>query len=114
MINFEEVNKKIINMLSDFIDLPIYHIIKMQNDIEEFIVFNYSIDENNWSNDKADNYIVDASILISAKNIRDVLKNVRNIERNTVFRRIGSGQNIETKNWEFILYGCFIIEGDNL
>lgn len=113
MINFEEIDKKIINILSDFISLPIYHIIKLQDDIEEFIVFNYSIDENNWSNDKADDYIIDISILISAKDIKTLLKNVRSIEKNTIFKRILSGQNIDTQNWEFILYGCFVINGDN-
>lgn len=113
MINFEEIDKKIIDNLSNFISLPIYHVVKLQDDTEEFIVFNYSISENNWSNDKAEDYIIDISILISAKDIKTLLRNVRDIEKNTIFRRILSGQNMDTQNWEFILYGCFIINGDD-
>lgn len=103
----EKIHDYLFDLIATHTDLDIFWIVKPKCSVKDFIVFNYSIDDGLYSNDKPESYVVDSSILVSMSNLKELIKTVRNIERNTPFKRVASGQNIDTNNWEFILYGCF-------
>ena len=109
----EKVHNYLFDLISTHTNLDIFWIVKPKHSLKDFIVFNYSIDDEAYSNDKPESYVVDSSILVSMSNLKELIKTVRTIEKNTPFKRVASGQNIDTNNWEFILYGCFEMYGDD-
>lgn len=106
--------EKITNEVETISHLPIYHSLKPMDDTEEFIVFNYTFEESAWSNDKADAYIIDISILVSRKNSLDLLNTIKDIYENTDFDLIATGTNIDSFNQEAIMYTCYEVYNEEV
>lgn len=109
----ENINKLIENEIKN-ISLQKYNVIKFMDDIDEFIVYKYSVSEYTWSNDKADSYVADVSLLVSVKTTKKLAEVIQQIIKETDFQLLFTGVNINTNNFEAILYAPFLLDEEEM
>ena len=109
----ENINKLIENEIKN-ISLPKYNVVKFMDDTDEFIIYKYSVSEYTWSNDKADSYVADVSLLISVKTTKKLAEVIQQIIDETDFQLIATGQHENTLSFEAIFYSPFLLDEEEI